>query len=351
MNEFPVRYSKAFVLLLAATQVGCDQVEPEVRTSGPLFSELDVENFKLSIMKGLVFIEGGSFMMGDYSQGKLMMSLSGNNSYVHAVKLSDFHIAKFKITNRDYQLYLLATNGSYNESASRAVEKFRSAPNNPAHLDWYESEKYCNWLASITNLPFSLPTEAQWEYAARARGLDIPVATASGTWDVVRVAPVAENDRGIRGLNAATDWDRNQYSLKMGWGTDYHAPLPVDYYPPGSLGIYAMTDNGLEWVKDWYDPNYYKSSPGVDPQGPVTGVFKNEVTGGVPAKTLRGATVSDPHFNIGATVQRTYEAPDAAYVNQPSGMRFYSLRAKTARCVVNSPGPISGESPLTTGAH
>ena len=54
----------------------------------------------------------------------------------------------------------------------------------------------------------------------------------------------------------------------MGWNTESISPLPVGRFPPNPLDLYAMSDNGLEWVKDWYDPDYYQNSPVNDPQGP-----------------------------------------------------------------------------------
>ncbi|MCT9038856.1 formylglycine-generating enzyme family protein [Enterobacter cloacae] len=71
--------------------------------------------------------------------------------------------------------------------------------------------------------------------------------------------------------------------------------FPVDKYPPTPFGLYGMAENGYEWVKDWYDPDYYSKSPIKDPQGPEKPVIKDKDTGQY-RKVLRGGEAPSPGF-------------------------------------------------------
>ncbi|WP_449106618.1 formylglycine-generating enzyme family protein [Pseudomonas mohnii] len=126
---------------------------------------------------------------------------------LHKVELTSYSIEKVKVTNRAFQFYLKYSGLKLRQDvAGNRFEIFSMPPNNPAHMDWYEAEKYCKWLADISNLPYALPTEAQWEYAARSRGRFLMVATDDGTYKTTRV-PASEHD-GPRGINISTTWDR-----------------------------------------------------------------------------------------------------------------------------------------------
>ncbi|MNE30389.1 Serine/threonine-protein kinase pkn1 [compost metagenome] len=289
----------------------------------------------------MVFVEGGEFLMGDYGvqhgPERLPYDSDKDSKPLHKVELSNFSIDRFKITNKDFQFYL-----SYNGLTLRTVDEgnqenwsdISTAPDTPAHLDWYEADRYCSWLAKISDLPFSLPTEAQWEYAARSRGQFLMVATDDGTYKTDR-RPSTSND-GPRGINISTYQDRADFAKQMGWKTRGLTPLPVDRFPPNPLGLYDMSDNGLEWVKDWYDPDYYQYSPIKDPQGPAEPVFKGPASNNKYAKVLRGVAYANPQWGGGVNVHRSYRNPDG-YLPSPGAKRdLLFISNKTARCVVNS---------------
>jgi len=99
-----------------------------------------------------------------------------------------------------------------------------------------------------------LPTEAQWEYAARARGKFLIFATDNGLFEDGRNVPTTEEVEKLSG--------------------HWTSPISVGLYPPNPLGLYDMGKNGYEWVKDWYADDYYSHSPGQDPQGPEHGAKK-----------------------------------------------------------------------------
>ena len=276
------------------------------------------------VKANLVFVEGGDFLMGDFGAEhgpeKIQLDTETDSKPLHKVTLSSYSISKFKTTNQEYQLYLKINNlplrTTDNSLRQENWDSLNRLPNTPAHMDWYEAQKYCAWLGKVSSLPFALPTEAQWEYAARSRGQFIIVGTNSG---------VLEMDGIQRGINISGTLDRKEFAQKMGLVGETMIAMPVDSYPPNPLGLYDMAGNGLEWINDWYDPDYYKQSPSVDPQGPEEPVYKDYK--GNYTRVLRGADYSGPFK--GLTISRNKYKPETHIIDD-----------KTVRCVVNSPQPI-----------
>jgi formylglycine-generating enzyme required for sulfatase activity len=110
-------------------------------------------------------------------------------------------------------------------------------------VSWYEAVDYCNWLSQTTGKHFRLPTEAEWERAARggAEGFVYP-------WGDI------------------TPQELPDYTKRWKSG-----PEPVGLYAPSAYGLYNLGDNVHEWCADWYDANYYQDSPEKNPQGPPDG--------------------------------------------------------------------------------
>ncbi|KHS43011.1 hypothetical protein RN38_18670 [Hafnia paralvei] len=303
---------------------GCDQKAANTETDNSREAELNTIIHK--VKSELVYVKGGEFLMGDFGEqyGKEHLPYDANpdSKPLHKVDLTSYSISKFKVDNTEYKFYLAYNNlsGRDVEGGTRKKTRWREAndiPNGPAHVDWYEAEAYCQWLAKVTKLPFALPTEAQWEYAARNRGQFVIAPTNDGT---IRATDGEEK-------NVATEKDSKAYSQKMGTSLGVYSPLPGNLYPPNPLGIYDMAGNGWEWMKDWYDPDYYQTSSVKDPQGPDKPAYKND--DGYFYKAMRSQDYSGP--GRGLTVVR-YKADPKSRDFLPSD--------KTARCVVNSPEPI-----------
>ncbi len=276
------------------------------------------------VKANLVFVKGGDFLMGDfgkeYGPEKIQLDTEDDSKPLHKVTLTSYSISKFKTTNQEYQTYLkinkLKQKKADNSLLQEYIDSLNKLPDTPAHMDWYDAQKYCAWLGNVSGLPFALPTEAQWEYAARSRGQFFIVGTNSGELEMESVN---------RGINVAGGLDREDFAIKMGLKGGTMIAMPVDRYPPNPLGLYDMAGNGLDWMNDWYDPNYYNSSSVSDPKGPEQPVYKDYK--GNYTKALRGASLSGS-FN-GLTVARFKENPGT-----------HIIIDKTVRCVVNSPQPI-----------
>jgi formylglycine-generating enzyme required for sulfatase activity len=330
----------------ALTLPGCGNAEPE-KVPASNSHQVELQAFVDSIKTDLVFVEGGEFLMGDfgpeYGPERLPYDIDEDSKPLHRVQLSGFSMSKFKVTNAEYKTYLI-----HNRLAPRALgtilkenwDAINSAPRTPAHVDWYEASKYCGWLGEVTKLPFALATEAQWEYAARSRGQFRMVSTDDSTYKAEPSSKRTETYEP-KGINISTIGDRVDFALRMGWKTNSFTPLPVDMFPPNDLGMYAMSDNGYEWVKDWYDPAYYSRSPIQDPQGPDHPVFKNHL--GYYAKVARGQSYANPYWGGGVNVFRTPADPLGRFHKDGTIV----IANKTMRCVVNSPTPIEPPSSTT----
>jgi formylglycine-generating enzyme required for sulfatase activity len=255
----------------------------------------------------MVSVKGGTFQMGDFgemhSADKLPYSHDRDDGPLHTVQLSDFSIAKYKVTLGDYDIYA-AANGlplPYTGDAANGGDvNMRAQPKSatfPVGVDWQDAQSYCRWLGKQAGLPMDLPTEAEWEYAARARGTSMIFATDNGQEEPGRNYPSYKDTEKIRGNGTGE--------------------LPVGLYPPNPLGLYDLGNNGFEWTNDWYGEDYYSRSPAIDPKGPESGV----------KKVIRSRSNGS---NAAMTFQRG--ARETALVNSPGN---FTNRSYGFRCVAH----------------
>jgi formylglycine-generating enzyme required for sulfatase activity/acetyl esterase/lipase len=219
----------------------------------------------------LVVVPAGPFRMGDnFGDGE------ARERPVHVVDLDAFYIGKFEITNGDWKKF--RDDPGYDDPAywpgRRVVPRdqvpYWTQPNNHGGgtpdsdaypllgVNWDSAVAYCNWLSAKTGKTYRLPTEAEWEKAARGtdqrrfpwgNGIDRSYANFVGaqTFDTGR--PAGYFDGSVRG-DLRTKSNASPY------------------------GAYDMAGNVMEWTSDWYDRDYYSVSPRKNPRGPERGAYR-----------------------------------------------------------------------------
>jgi formylglycine-generating enzyme len=186
----------------------------------------------------LIPIPTGSFLMGS-DRGQDV------ERPIHRVYVNAFSLAATHVTNAEYRLFLSATN--HPTPPFFTQPEFSKDTQPVVGVSWFDALQYCEWLSKLSDQHFRLPTEAEWERAARA-GKE----------------------------NAFYPWgdeppqSRPHYSER--WLT---GPEPVRQSQPNAFGLYEMCENVHEWCTDWFAPDYYAHSPEKNPTGPATGTRKS----------------------------------------------------------------------------
>ncbi|MDX2246558.1 MAG: SUMF1/EgtB/PvdO family nonheme iron enzyme [Bacteroidia bacterium] len=185
-----------------------------------------------TLERDMVFVEGGSFDMGG--------EMFDREKPIHEVQLSNFYIARYPVT----QALWKAVMGSDPEELAfphpmRPVER----------VSWNDCQEFIKKLNAKTDKTYRLPTEAEWEYAARG-GKYSQKFTYSGSNNLFEVG-----------------W--------YGGGNSQNITQPVGLKRPNELGLYDMSGNVFEWCQDWYDGKYYeqcvKEKIVHNPKGPESG--------------------------------------------------------------------------------
>jgi formylglycine-generating enzyme required for sulfatase activity len=208
---------------------------------------LEIVNDLTSLQDGMssVYIPGGSFIMGSNSG-------YSDERPSHQVTLDDYWIDKTEITNFMYGL-CVQDGKCPPPSNMKYYSENKYADYPVGYVNWFNAEAYCSWAGR------RLPTEAEWEKAARGTdGRTYP-------WG---------NDFGCQFGNFD---DENQYDSDMVKGgpncDGFIDASPVGSFPNGvsPYGIFDMSGNVWEWVADWYGESYYRRSPNDNPTGPSSG--------------------------------------------------------------------------------
>ena len=187
------------------------------------------------LMADMVLVEGGTYMMGNPDRDR-------NHEYAedvpHEVTLSSFYICKYEVTEALWTAVMGSNPSSYPSGDNYPVEQ----------VNWYDCQDFVEKLSELTGRHFRLPTEAEWEYAARG----------------------GQRSRGYRYSGS--------YNLdEIGWhvGNAHHYKREVGTKKPNELGLYDMTGNVSEWCQDKLDIEYYHHSPSINPQGPDRSTYKD----------------------------------------------------------------------------
>ncbi len=179
----------------------------------------------------------------------------------------------------------------YDPSGKKLVESMNFRPWAPGwkiemdhpviYVSWNDAMAFCEWLSKKEGKSYRLPTEAEWEYAARA-GSNHRFFFGNDPEMLVQFANVADADRKqISGKATLAAFDdtgaKTEEKLPFPFlprHDGYAWTAPVGKYQPNAFGLHDMLGNAWEWCADWYDTQYYERSPIDDPQGPSSGTVR-----------------------------------------------------------------------------
>lgn len=196
-----------------------------------------------------VYVPGGCFPMGNPALEKensgssffWYLQMGGNSGQLdkderpqHEVCVDDLYMGKYEVTQQEYKR-VMGKNPSAFHSDRSPVEQ----------VSWHDTQVFIKRLADLSKRQYRLPTEAEWEYAARSGGK-------------------AEKYAGGDDIDTLAWYDELEVK-----GT-----RPVGGKRPNGLGLYDMSGNVWEWCQDWYDKEYYSSSPKRNPGGPSSGEYR-----------------------------------------------------------------------------
>jgi formylglycine-generating enzyme len=276
-------------------------------------------SFSAQSQPEMILVEGGSFKMGrDDANDKIKGNEFSNELPRHEVKLNSFYLGKYEVTVKEYKEFITATKKSMPPAPDSAwfaehpdtkmfyplskTQWWGWKDNFPIHnINWFEAVEYCNWLSQKQGLQkvytinksevtwnlsangYRLPTEAEWEYAARGGNLSKSYRF-SGSNNIDEVA-----------------WYDGT--------TKYKGPAPVGTKKANELGIFDMSGNVWEWCNDYFTSNYYANSAKENPTGPGPNTYR----------VLRGGSW---HYRDEYARIADRDGPNAAFTNFNYGFRI-----------------------------
>ena len=234
----------------------------------------------------LVHVDGGSFTMGnDFAKDE--------EAPAHPVKVKGFYMGKYEVTVAQFRTFVDATgytttaetegNAVFYSQAGRSIRRginWKYNTNGALHTEedenepvlftsWFDALRFCEWMSEKTGKHYRLPTEAEWEFAAKG-GNKSKNTVYSGSSDIEEVGWYKGN----------SGWNMHKVGMKR----------------PNELGIYDMTGGMLEYCADWFEPNYYKYAEKENPRGPKEG--KERVTrGGAIHNDAKDCRNTDRHWD------------------------------------------------------
>ncbi|MCM1178119.1 MAG: SUMF1/EgtB/PvdO family nonheme iron enzyme [Bacteroidales bacterium] len=231
------------------------------------------ETAMTSILDNMVLVEGGSFMMGnnpmhsDYFTGQDSLSVNP-----HKVTLDNFYVCKYEVTQKEWKAFMDLDGRCIDDGENKAMDM----------LSWEDAVAFTEKLSELSGLDFALPSEAQWEYAAKGGQCSKGHVFSGHNYDATEVA--------------WTSFDSLTSSHEVGGKR------------ANELGLYDMTGNVSEWCKDYFAP--YQVVELMNPEGPETGLNR----------VYRGGDFRMQNFFDMKTTTRYYDSP---FVNRRgTGLRL-----------------------------
>ncbi len=248
----------------------------------------------------MVQIPAGSFVMGSNDGYE-------NEKPTHRVYVNAFYLDKYEVTVAQFKMFVDAR--GYKTDAEKAGSSSiwngkewkdvagihwlhdaegkligRERMNLPViHVSWNDAVAYAKWAGK------RLPTEAEWEYAARGGAKNYNYGWGNSAPSGKKGANIADESSSQK-LNSSKTW--------KDFNDGYVYPSPVGSFAPSEFGLYDMTGNVWEWCSDWYDRNYYASSPKTNPIGPASGQ----------TRVLRGGAWGSEPTDVRCARRAAYEA-------------------------------------------
>jgi formylglycine-generating enzyme required for sulfatase activity len=313
------------VLWVLATGVSCCAAEPQPK---------ETTN---SVGMKFALIPAGKFLMGSgdppqellkvYPQYKHMAEYYSDELPQHRVRITKaYYIGKYEVTNSQFRRFIDSTGyktqaerdepadpkGSGGWAFNQREQKFEGRrrefnwrnPGFPVRdsqpvvdVTWHDVVAFCQWLSKKEGRTYRLPTEAEWEYAARA-GTRTRYWSGDNPESLVKVANIAD----AAFFKAFPRYYPRDKTLSGNDG--YALPASIGSFPANAFGLHDIHGNVWEWTADWYDEDYYKKSSHDDPQGPTTG--RQKVRRG-------GAWHTAPLY--ARVSYRNYNTPESRYPN------------------------------------
>lgn len=193
---------------------------------------------RMIIEPEMIAVPAGEFLMG-------CAAGADNERRVHCVFVGEFAIGCFAVTNRLYQFFIEDT--GQKPPPGWDDPRFNHPDQPVTSVSWFDATAYCEWLSEKTGKLYRLPTEAEWERAARG-GLEGKLYT----W--------------------GDEAPKHQPRYAELW---FNGPERLGQRQANGFGLYDISENIHEWCSDWYDERYYVDSPSRNPQGPVIGTRRS----------------------------------------------------------------------------
>ena len=217
----------------------------------------------------MVLIPSGSFEMGDHFDGGDEDELP-----IHEVELDAFYMDAYQVTVGQFKQFIEDSGYDYDDWDS--VAEYSPGDEFPmVYVSWNDATAYAKWAGR------RLPTEAEWEYAARGglTGKRYPGGDH-----------VSHDDANYDGIGGKDKWSEC---------------APVGSFEANEYGLYDMAGNVWEWCQDWYGEDYYSNSPAKNPPGPSTGSYR----------VLRGGSWASTVDNLRVAYRRNHGSPAGRYAN------------------------------------
>jgi formylglycine-generating enzyme required for sulfatase activity len=246
----------------------------------------------------MVFVRGGCFKMGDvFGMG------NDDEKPAHEVCVDDFYIGRHEVTLGEFREFMreegeaggVAGGNCYRHNGEKWLKdpsgKWDNAgyPQGDSHpatcVSWDDAVAYIGWKSVKDGRMYRLPTEAEWEYAARGGGNNYMYS-----WGNNPPSGNIADESARQNFASWFVWD--------GYDDGYVYTAPVGSFKSNILGVHDITGNVWEWVSDWYSDAYYENSASDNPLGPASGT----------SKVLRGGSWFDVPSDL-RTTRRSWNTP------------------------------------------